>query len=134
MAPVDLEQFYDADPRRRQSEELEFGNDWRENGARTQVAWVEATGEIYAMRDPLGALVADVIGDTRASPVTDEDLTVEVLGTIDGRDKIAAVMSGWDTAMTAGDNSLSWVRDRIANADSELGDAPAKPSRDLPPA
>jgi hypothetical protein len=133
MAPVDLEQFYDADPRRRRSEELEFGNEWRENGARTQVSWVEATGEIYAMRDPLGALVADVIGDTRASPVTDEDLTVEVLGTVEGREKIAAVMSGWDTAMT-GDNSLSWVRERIAHADSELGDTPAKPSRDLPSA
>jgi hypothetical protein len=134
MAPVDLEQFYDADPRRRQSEELEFGNDWQDNGARTQVSWVEATGEVYAMRDPLGSLVADVIGDTRASPVTDEDLTVQVLGVVDGRDKIAAVMSGWDTAMTSGDNSLAWVRDRIAHADSELGDAPAKPSRDLPSA
>jgi hypothetical protein len=131
---VDLEQFYDADPRRRTSEELEFGNDWRDNGARTQVSWVETTGEIYAMRDPLGALVADVIGDTRASPVADEDLTVEVLGTVDGRDKVAAVMSGWDKAMTAGDNSLSWVRDRIAHADAELGDTPAQPSRDLPSA
>jgi hypothetical protein len=134
MAPVDLEQFYDADPRRRQSEELEFGNDWYDNGARTQVSWVEATGEVYAMRDPLGSLVADVIGDTRASPVADEDLTVEVIGIVEGRDKIAAVMSGWDTAMTSGDNSLAWVRDRIANADAELGDVPARPSRDLPPA
>ena len=32
---------------------------------RTQVSWVEATGEIYAMRDPLGGLVADVIGDVQ---------------------------------------------------------------------
>jgi hypothetical protein len=132
MAPVDLEQFYDADPRRRTSEELEFGNDWRDNGARTQVSWVETTGEIYAMRDPLGALVADVIGDTRASPVTDEDLTVEVLGVVEGRDKVAAVMSGWDQAMTSGDNSITWVRDRIGNAEAELGDSPARPSRDLP--
>ena len=131
---MDLEQFYDADPRRRTSEELEFGNDWLDNGARTQVSWVEVTGEIYAMRDPLGALVADVIGDTRASPVADDDLTVVVLGTVEGRDKIAAVMSGWDKAMNTGDNSLSWVRDRIAHADAELGDTPAQPSRDLPSA
>ena len=41
-------------------------------------------------------------------------------------------MSGWDTAMTAGDNSLAWVRDRIAHADEEMGDPPAQPSRDLP--
>ena len=29
---VDLEQFYNEDPRRRHSEELEFGRDWIERG------------------------------------------------------------------------------------------------------
>lgn len=129
---MDLEAFYDADPRRRHSEELEFGNDWMDRGARTQVSWVEDTGELYAMRDPLGNLASDVIGDVRALPVTDEQLTVEVLGVINGRDAIASVMSGWDTAMTASDDSISWVRDRVANAASELNDPPAAPSRDLP--
>jgi len=129
---VDLEAFYDADPRRRHSEELEFGNDWMDKGARTQVSWVEDTGELYAMRDPLGNLQADVIGDVRALPVADEQLTVEVIGVVNGRDAIGAVMSGWEGAMTASDDSISWVRDRVANADSELHDPPAKPSRDLP--
>lgn len=129
---MDLEDFYNADPRRRHSEELEFGTDWSEGGARTQVSWVEATGELYAMRDPLGRLWSDVIGDVRASPVSDEQLTVEVLGVVSGRDGVSAVMSGWEAAMPAGDDTLSWVRDRIANADDELGDAPAQPSRDLP--
>jgi hypothetical protein len=41
-------------------------------------------------------------------------------------------MSGWEVAMLAGDNSLAWVRDRIANADGEMSDTPAQPSRDLP--
>jgi len=129
---VDLEAFYDADPRRRHSEELEFGSDWMDRGARTQVSWVEDTGELYAMRDPLGNLASDVIGDMRAMPVTDEQLTVEVLGVVPGRDAIGAVMSGWQTAMTATDDSVSWVRDRIAHAESELNDPPAQPSRDLP--
>jgi hypothetical protein len=129
---VDLEDFYNADPRRRHSEELEFGTDWSEGGARTQVSWVEATGELYAMRDPLGRLWSDVIGDTRASPVSDEQLTVEVLGVVSGRDRVAAVMSGWEAAMSAGDDTVAWVRDRIANAEGELGDLPAQPSRDLP--
>src|SRR5690242_10975640 len=132
MAPVDLEQFYDADPRRRHSEELEFGTDWHEGRARTQVSWVEATGELYAMRDPLGGLATDFIGDMRATPVTDEQLTIEVLGTISGRDAVAAVMSGWEQAMPAGPDSLAWVRDRVARAASELADPPARPSRDLP--
>ena len=30
-----------------------------------QVSWVEATGELYAMRDPLGGLETDLIGDMR---------------------------------------------------------------------
>jgi hypothetical protein len=129
---VDLEAFYDADPRRRRSEELEFGNDWMDSGARTQVSWVEDTGELYAMRDPLGGLASDVIGDMRATPVEERQLTVEVLGVVEGRDGIGAVMSGWESAMTADDNSLTWVRDRIAHAESELSDPPAHPSRDLP--
>jgi hypothetical protein len=129
---VDLNDFYDADPRRRASEELEFGSDWNDDGARTQVSWIEATGELYAMRDPLGALVTDVIGDTRASPVADKDLSVEPLGTVPGRAAVEAVMSGWENAMASGPDSLAWVRERIAHASSELDDPPARPSRDLP--
>ncbi|MDQ1475326.1 MAG: hypothetical protein QOE62_555 [Actinomycetota bacterium] len=129
---MDLEDFYNADPRRRHSEELEFGTDWTEAGARTQVSWIEATGEMYAMRDPLGGLQSDVIGDLRVTPVSDEQLTVEVLGVVNGRERATAVMSGWEAAMPEGDNSLSWVRDRIAHADGEMSDTPAQPSRDLP--
>lgn len=129
---MDLEQFYDADPRRRKSEELEFGTDWQEGGARTEVSWLEATGEIYAMRSPLGGLQSDVIGDMAVTPVNDDQLTVEVLGVVTDRAKIAAVMSGWETAMAAGPDSLAWVRERIAHADAEMNDPPAQPSRDLP--
>jgi hypothetical protein len=128
---VNLEEFYEADTRRRSSEELEFGSDWDENGARTQVSWIAATGELYAMRDPLGWLATDVIGDTRALPVTDDALTIEVLGTLADRAAATAVMSGWEAAMPA-EGSLNWVRDRIAHADTELADPPAQPSRDLP--
>ncbi len=129
---MDLEQFYDADPRRRHSEELEFGTDWQEAGARTQVSWVEATGELYAMRDPLGHLNSDLFGDMSVSRVAGKELTVEVLGIVAGRDAAEAVMSGWETAMGSGENSLAWVRDRIAHANAEMSDPPAQPSRDLP--
>jgi len=109
---VDLNDFYDADPRRRASEELEFGSDWSDGGARTQVSWIEATGELYAMRDPLGGLVTDVIGDTRATPVSDEQLTVEVLGTVATRDDIDARLAGWEDAMPDR-GSITWVRERV---------------------
>jgi hypothetical protein len=129
---VDLEQFYDADPRRRHSEELEFGSDWHDRGARTQVSWVEDTGEVYVMRDPLGHLESGIFGDMSVDRVGDAELTIEVLGVVEGRASIAAVMSGWEAAMAAGDDSVGWVRDRVANAASELADPPAAPSRDLP--
>jgi hypothetical protein len=129
---VDLEQFYDADPRRRHSEELEFGTDWYEGGARTQVSWVEATGELYAMRDPLGHLETELFGEESVDPVAVDDLGVQVLGIVNGRDAIAAVMSGWENAMPTGPDSLAWVRDRAARADAEMSDPPARPSRDLP--
>lgn len=128
---MDLNDFYDADPRRRSSEELEFGSDWDEGGARTQVSWIETTGELYAMRDPLGRLVSDFIGDQSVTPVADRQLTVEVIGTVPGRDAIRAVMSGWEAAMPPAE-SLAWVRDRVAHAATELHDPPAQPSRDLP--
>ncbi len=129
---MDLEQFYEADPRRRHSEELEFGEDWQERGARTEVSWVEATGELYAMRDPLGHLETQLFGAETVDPVANEDLGVQVLGVIRGRENVEAVMSGWEAAMPVGDNSLAWVRDRVANAAAEAADPPADPSRDLP--
>ena len=132
MGTVDLEEFYDADPRRRHSEELEFGSDWLEGGARTQVSWVEATGELYAMRDPLGYLETGLLGEESVDKVADTDLGVAILGVVPGRAAILAVMSGWEDAMASGENSLAWVRDRVAHAATELSDPPANPSRDLP--
>jgi hypothetical protein len=64
--------------------------------------------------------------------VSDEDLTVDVLGTVPGRAAVEAVMSGWEDAMAAGPDSVAWVRDRIAHAGAEMDDPPAHPSRDLP--
>ncbi len=55
-----------------------------------------------------------------------------MLGTVAGRAAVEAVMSGWEAAMANGPDSLAWVRDRVANAASELNDPPAAPSRDLP--
>jgi hypothetical protein len=128
---VDLEQFYNDDPRRRHSEELEFGREWHDGEHRCEVSWVEATGEVYAMLEPEVGYSADGIGGMHPGRPRSEQLRVEVLGTVPGRDAIAAVMSGWEQAMAAA-NGLAWVRGRIANAASEMGDPPAAPSDDLP--
>ena len=129
---MNLEQFYDADPRRRHSEELEFGRDWTDDaGNRCEISWVEATGELYAMREPEVGYAADGLGGMHSGRPKVEQLRVDILGTIAGRDAIQSVMSGWEQAMP-GDNSLAWVRDRVSNAANEMGDAPASPSDDLP--
>ena len=128
---MDLEQFYAADERRRHSEELEFGRDWSDEHGRCEVSWVEATSEVYLMSEPRAALLTGLFSDEYTSEVPVQQLAVEILGVVAGRAAIEAVMSGWQEAMP-GENSIAWVRDRLANAASEANDPPAEPSDDLP--
>jgi len=128
---MDIEEFYTADERRRHSAELEFGRDWTEAGSRCEVSWVEDTGELYLMREPASTVVGDAFGDMRVLNVSEHDLVVEVLGVIEGRDAISAVMSGWEQQMTKPDG-IAWLRDRIDTADEHLRDLPATPSEELP--
>jgi hypothetical protein len=129
---VDLEQFYNEDPRRRNSEELEFGRDWTdEENNRCEISWVKDTGELYAMREPTVRYSADGLGGMYSGEPKVEQLWIDIIGVIEGVGAIEAVMSGWPEAMP-GSNSLAWVRDRVVNAASEMGDEPADPSDDLP--
>ena len=47
-----LDHFYSEDPRRQRSRESDFGVQWREEaaGPRFRVSWIEATSELYALR------------------------------------------------------------------------------------
>jgi hypothetical protein len=104
---MDIEEFYDQDPRRQASDEIEFGHEWYENGLRFEVAWVADTGEVYAMAEPYSR-----------RGISTQSVTVEVLAVIEGRDAINSVMTGWQDAMSQPD-SLAWVRARVAGeADS----------------
>ena len=49
-----------------------------------------------------------------------------------GRDAIEAVMSGWEARDAERRTASAWVRERVANAATEMGDPPADPSDDLP--
>jgi hypothetical protein len=128
---MDIEEFYTADERRRHSAELEFGRDWSDAGRRCEVSWVEDTGELYLMREPDGGVVGDAFGDMVVRHVSEHDLEVEIVGVIDGRDVISAVMSGWEQQMPKADG-IAWLRDRIDTADSHLQDVPGAPSEVLP--
>jgi hypothetical protein len=99
---MDIEQFYDQDPRRRASDEIEFGREWSENDLRFEVSWIADTGEVYVMAEPYSR-----------HEISPESVTVEVLGVIKTRDAISSALEGWREVM-AKPNSLSWVRGRVA--------------------
>jgi hypothetical protein len=99
---VDVEEFYDQDPRRRTSDEIEFGREWSEQDMRFEVAWVADTGELYAMAEPYSR-----------RGISTESVTIEVLGVVEGRERVNTLLRGWQDAMSQPD-SLAWVRSRIA--------------------
>jgi hypothetical protein len=112
---MDIEEFYDADERRRESEEIEFGREWSDaSGMRTELSWVVDTGELYAMAEPAESVEMDPFGDTRVDDLPTELVTVEILGTIGTEDEVGQLLTGWEDAMGKGPNSLQWVRDRLA--------------------
>jgi len=113
---LDIEEFYDADPRRRESDEVEFGQDWSDaDGVRCEISWVADTGELYAMREPDAPIDMDPVGDEFVEKLPTELVTVEVLGVVPGRDAVDALLAGWQDAMGA-PNSVEWVVTRLARA------------------
>jgi hypothetical protein len=110
---MDIEEFYDADPRRRRSAEVEFGRDWSDDaGGRTEVSWVADTGELYLMNEPIEPLYSDGLGDVEVQRVNASDMTVEILGIVPTREAVDAMLDGWQDAMGNPD-SVAWVRERV---------------------
>jgi hypothetical protein len=111
---MDLEDFYRQDERRRASEEIEYGRDWKdEHGNRYEISYVVDTGELYAMRDPVGGLVpVSWFGDLFSTPVTGESLTVALLATVEDPDALADALQGWPGAM-AGADGIGWLVERL---------------------
>jgi hypothetical protein len=95
-----LASFYNADPRRIESRELDVGLWWRqaEDGPLHRAAWISDTGELYLVR--LG-------------PAEQGGGSVEVLGTADSRRELDEAMRGWREQCGA-PSSLAWLR-RHAN-------------------
>lgn len=113
---MDIEQFYDADPRRRASEEEQFGRDWiGGDGIRWEINWVLDTGEVYAMREVVEPGAMDPVGDTWVQELPTELVTVEILGVIHDRDALVRALAGWQERMDV-DGSLAWARERIVEA------------------
>ena len=113
---MDIEGFYDADPRRRHSEEVSLGRDWTDAvGTRWECNWVVDTGEVYLMQEPTEPVEMDPLGDTWVPDMPMDVITVEVLSTIGERALLDRAVDGWSDAMAA-PNSIEWIRGRVTQA------------------
>ena len=114
---MDIEQFYSADERRRQSAEVEFGTNWFDaNGSRYELSWVEDTGELYTMLE----LVPEVdswtpFGDSEVEQIPADRVLVMVIGYLPTIESVEAVLSGWPDEMAKPDG-ISWVAERLRAA------------------
>lgn len=110
---MNIEEFYDQDPKRRASEEIEYGSDWTDaKGVRGELSWIVDTGELYVMAEPVEPMGSDGIGDLYVQDMPTDAVTVEVLGTFTSREDLEQKLEGWEAAMP-GTNSLEWVRARV---------------------
>lgn len=110
--------FYDADPRRRSSEEVEYGDGWtRADDVRAtfRLSHVLETGELYTVREPHpGGILARFLDQLNVDQADVDELAVEVLAVLSPQDA-AARLEGWQQAMT-GTDSLPWVHARVAGS------------------
>ncbi|HEX4015161.1 MAG TPA: hypothetical protein VHX15_00350 [Frankiaceae bacterium] len=112
---MDISEFYDADPARRESDEEGFGDGWSveaDQHSTYRASWLHETGELYVVREPHpGGLFARYLDQLDIDQVDIEQLTVEVLGTFDSEAAVKQALSGWEHEMTR-TNSLDWLRTR----------------------
>ncbi len=113
---MDIEEFYERDPRRRASEERELGSEWLDHrGERFELNWVADTGELYVMHeppapgytDPFGGIYTNVRAD---APV--DGLVVTVLGVVPTHDELLSVLDGWEQEVGQ-PGSVHWLADRL---------------------
>ena len=111
---MDIEEFYDGEPRRRPSAEIELGTEWHDtHGTHYEVNWVEDTGELYVMLE----LVPEVdswtpFGDSEVEEMPADRVLVMVVGTIPTLEQVEATLAGWPDQM-ARPNGIAWVAERL---------------------
>jgi hypothetical protein len=122
---MDIEQFYSADERRRQSAEVEFGTNWFDDkGNRYELSWVEDTGELYAMLELIPEADSwTPFGDIEVENLPVDRLVVTVVGNIPTLEQVEGILAGWSEKMATPDG-ISWVAERLRSN----GVAAAEPS------
>jgi len=112
--PMDIEEFYSSDERRRQSAEVELGTNWFDaNGSRYELSWVEDTGELYVMLELLPEMDSwTPFGDSEVEEIPVDRVLVMVVGYIPTLTEVETVLAGWPDQM-AKPNGISWVAERL---------------------
>src|ERR1700712_291884 len=100
---MDISEFYDADPRRRESEEVSFGDGWsteQDQHSTYRANWLFETGELYTVREPHpGGLFARFLDQLDIDQVEVNELTVEIMGVFQDEDAVKAALDGWPKHM-----------------------------------
>jgi hypothetical protein len=111
---MDIEQFYSADERRRQSAEVEFGTNWFDDkGNRYELSWVEDTGELYAMLELIPEADSwTPFGDIEVENLPVDRVVVTVVGNITTLEGVEGILAGWSEKMATPDG-ISWVAERL---------------------
>ena len=111
---MDIEEFYSADERRRQSAEVELGTNWFDGkGSRYELSWVEDTGELYTMLELIPEADSFTpFGDIEIEKIPVDRVLVMVIGYIPTLNDVELVLSGWPAKMSEPDG-ISWVAERL---------------------
>ncbi|HUO48640.1 MAG TPA: hypothetical protein VMU09_07390, partial [Acidimicrobiales bacterium] len=120
---MDIDEFYDADPRRRASAELELGSEWvGADGVNHELNYVEDTGELYVLREPAPHVTEDPFGGLHVStPEGYEDkITVHVIAQIDSVASLHRIRDGGQEAMR-GEDATGWLGTRLREAGVAVG-------------
>jgi hypothetical protein len=120
---MDIEAFYDGDPRRRPSAEIELGANWQDShGVRYELNFVEDTGELYVMQEPPPHEWEDPFGGIHLSrrQGNENQMTVRVVAKIDSVDNLHKILDGWPDAM-AGEKGAEWLAGRLRAAGVAIG-------------
>jgi hypothetical protein len=115
---MDIDEFYEADPRRRTSAELEMGSEWVDrDGVRHELNYVEDTGELYVLREPSPHVREDPFGGLHVSvpPGYDKKMTVHVIAIVPDKDTLHRILAGWQDHMST-DDGAQWLGDRLRGA------------------
>jgi hypothetical protein len=115
---MDIDEFYEGDPRRRPSAELELGTEWLDaDNVRHELNYVEDTGELYVLREPAPHVAEDPFGGLypSTSPDYDKKMTVHVIARIPTKDDVHRILEGWQEAMQRPD-AADWLSERLRAA------------------